>query len=421
MFAPTMDCYLPQVARAEQSNRSSQPSSSDTAENVRFDDVLQSASEKPAPVERDSEPDEQAPAEKTETKPEDKQTEKTDTNADSTGESTESDAAKLVVAEPFFAMLSLQETVEMETGPAQTEIGQAVISVKVSGPEQSATGVAAEDAPVEQAGAAKPEFSPQLQAPRAAEASTQVADTNLPRETTQASEGTNVGLFSRADTPVEEEVTITDTHAGQSDTAKREPAKSMTPTAPAPDNSASGQQNTLALNAVEQFRADVRQADAAGSVAGAPAEGAGLPVEDSQVVGQVVRGASMMVSQGRTSIRVQLRPPELGTIRIEIASDRGNVIEARIVAERDEVRQLIERNLPQLRESLSAMGVEIGGFDVSAQNSGRTPFEESTGSDNNRTAWDGAEPEDEQLLSASSGPVRGVNRSTSAYAIDYVV
>jgi flagellar hook-length control protein FliK len=130
----------------------------------------------------------------------------------------------------------------------------------------------------------------------------------------------------------------------------------------------------------------------------------------------------MMTSQGRTEVRVQLRPPELGAVRVELVSDQNNMVEARIFTERDDVRQMIQRNLSELRESLTASGVEVGDFDVSAQNSGNTAFEETSGdgTSNDDFSWDGAEPE-EDAEGVSSGSVRGVNRSQSDDAIDYVI
>jgi flagellar hook-length control protein FliK len=128
----------------------------------------------------------------------------------------------------------------------------------------------------------------------------------------------------------------------------------------------------------------------------------------------------MLSSRDRTQVRVQLQPPELGTVRVELTADRTNAVEARIVAERDEVRQLIERNLPQLRESLSASGIDVSGFDVSTQDFTDTPHNDAGKAGDHSLARDDAEPEGDQP-STPSGPARGVNRSGSDDAVDYLI
>jgi len=199
---------------------------------------------------------------------------------------------------------------------------------------------------------------------------------------------------------------------------KREPAEPVNPAPPAPTPSDPTAFAAVALRPGEQIRATARPATGPTGIAQPAASRA--PAADAPVFDQVVRGASLMIAQGRSEIRVQLRPPELGTVRLHLVSDRNNVVDARIVTERDDVRQLVERNLPELRDALAGSGIDVGSFDVSTQHSGQA-WDDSPGSSARRNAWDATESEGELPLSEPSDSVRGVNRSSSADAIDYII
>lgn len=201
---------------------------------------------------------------------------------------------------------------------------------------------------------------------------------------------------------------------------KREPAEPVNPAPPAPTVGERIASAATALRPGEQIRAIARPASGPAGAAQQPGASRTTPAADAPVFDQVVRGASLMVAQGRSEIRVQLRPPELGTVRLHLVSDRNNTIEARIVTERDDVRQLVERNLTELREALSGSGIDVGHFDVSTQHSGQA-WDDSAGSSSRRHAWDATESEGELPLSEPSDSVRGVNRSRSADAIDYII
>jgi len=199
---------------------------------------------------------------------------------------------------------------------------------------------------------------------------------------------------------------------------KREPAEPVIPAPPAPQPSDSTGPASIALRPGEQVQAAARPASGPSTIvqpAAARPQAADAPVFD-----QVVRGASLMVAQGRSEIRVQLRPPELGTVRLHLVSDRNNVVDARIVTERDDVRQLVERNLTELRDALAGSGIDVGNFDVSTQHSGQT-WDDSAGQPASRRAWDATESEGDQPVSQPSDSVRGVNRSQAAGTIDYII
>ena len=92
---------------------------------------------------------------------------------------------------------------------------------------------------------------------------------------------------------------------------------------------------------------------------------------EADVIGQIGRQAALNIRAGRSELTVQLYPPELGSVRVQISSGVDSV-EGRIVAEHEGTRALIEKNIEQLRGALERAGIDVGQFDVSAQNKGNS-------------------------------------------------
>jgi flagellar hook-length control protein FliK len=444
MNAPTVETFVPQIASVPRT-RSSQNTSHAKAGKASFDRCLKSASEKPAPANDHADHTVQTPLDKTERKPEQAHTDDPGT----TNRSEESDLGKevttLTTAELLLNILPDQKAVEVEVEFEPAEMKPVTIPVAVIDPQQTGANPAGEVIPTGQAGVTKTESAqqteatqvqtpqaetpqsgplqnetPRLEIPQAAETHAPAASGTTPEAAPQLSEATDELPLNKQDQPPEQGLVRAEEAKPQA-TARWELSKPVTHTAAVPENPAADERGAIALYPGEQIPAEVGRANSAGSAQAASDHATALPVEDTEVIGQVVRGASMMVNQGRTEVRVRLHPPELGTVRVELASDRSNVVEARIVAERDEVRSLIERNLPQLRESLSASGVQVGTFDVSAEDPGRTPFDGSAQASTSGLARDAVEQEREELPESSLGPIRGVNRSASADGVDYVI
>ena len=67
---------------------------------------------------------------------------------------------------------------------------------------------------------------------------------------------------------------------------------------------------------------------------------------------------------------IQLHPPELGHVKIELTVSGNNHVNASFVAEHPEVKSLIETHLAYLREQLSNNGFTLGecSVDISGQN-----------------------------------------------------
>ena len=78
----------------------------------------------------------------------------------------------------------------------------------------------------------------------------------------------------------------------------------------------------------------------------------------------VVRQANVLLSgNDRAEIRLIIRPPELGRVRIQLSVD-GDHIAGRVLVDNGTVRQAIEQHVVQLQRSFAEAGLELGEFEV---------------------------------------------------------
>lgn len=139
---------------------------------------------------------------------------------------------------------------------------------------------------------------------------------------------------------------------------------------------------------------------------------AASPVE-AQLRDAVVSQSRYVSSNGHTYMEVQLDPPELGTVRIQL-SESEHGMRAKLVVANESTLRTIESELPTLRQSLADAGVSIDQFDLSQNNRGEQ--------------WDEAARGDEiqpptfrQTGSQHQSPIETPQARTSDYQIDLVV
>jgi flagellar hook-length control protein FliK len=110
------------------------------------------------------------------------------------------------------------------------------------------------------------------------------------------------------------------------------------------------------------------------------ADASALPAKAEELAGQI----RWMVDQKLGEAKLRLHPPELGSVEIKISlvDDRAHV---QIVAHNSGARDLLEQNLPRLRELLAMGGMDLGGASVSG---GRG--EQSASQQTADTAFEGA-------------------------------
>ena len=90
------------------------------------------------------------------------------------------------------------------------------------------------------------------------------------------------------------------------------------------------------------------------------------PVRDflpSYLIDQVGKQISRSILRGERVIRLQLKPPELGTLRVEMDM-KDNILKLGMITENSSVKELLLSNVHELRQVLAEQGVKLERFDV---------------------------------------------------------
>ncbi len=91
-----------------------------------------------------------------------------------------------------------------------------------------------------------------------------------------------------------------------------------------------------------------------------------LPVKGapgSALIDQIAHQISLRFKGGESEIQLKLDPPSLGTVRMNVAAN-GDAVRALIITDHLTVKQVIESQLPQLRETLASQGMKVDSFTV---------------------------------------------------------
>ncbi len=81
---------------------------------------------------------------------------------------------------------------------------------------------------------------------------------------------------------------------------------------------------------------------------------------------QVIRDAVVSVRNGRMEVVLQLRPPGLGSVRMQLGVE-GKTVSAKLSVDNALVREVVEHYLPQLRSVLRQEGFILDRFEVSVR------------------------------------------------------
>lgn len=84
---------------------------------------------------------------------------------------------------------------------------------------------------------------------------------------------------------------------------------------------------------------------------------------EKPVTAQIIEKAAFRSMGNQKEIFVKLDPPSLGTVRMNVSTS-GDSMRATIVAETQAVKQAIESNLAQLKESMGSQGMKVDSFTV---------------------------------------------------------
>jgi flagellar hook-length control protein FliK len=93
-------------------------------------------------------------------------------------------------------------------------------------------------------------------------------------------------------------------------------------------------------------------------------------VDSSEIIRQIVEKIKLEGTQERINeMKITLKPDYLGEVSLKIAVDNG-IVTAHFTAESQRVKEIIESNFEQFKQTLSEQGIEVGQLEVNVGNSG---------------------------------------------------
>jgi flagellar hook-length control protein FliK len=96
----------------------------------------------------------------------------------------------------------------------------------------------------------------------------------------------------------------------------------------------------------------------------------------SSVVDQIVERASLRSFQGRSEIKIQLKPEFLGNVQMSVAADKEQLV-VRVMTDQVVVKEAIEANLHHLKSELQNLGLTVDRFDVTVNPDAENPNRET--------------------------------------------
>lgn len=84
---------------------------------------------------------------------------------------------------------------------------------------------------------------------------------------------------------------------------------------------------------------------------------------EARVINQIINKVSLRSNGSQSEIKIRLDPPSLGTLRMNVTTS-GDSVRTVIIAENHAVKQIIENNLTQLRDSMQNQGLKVDSFTV---------------------------------------------------------
>src|SRR5690606_39022462 len=85
------------------------------------------------------------------------------------------------------------------------------------------------------------------------------------------------------------------------------------------------------------------------------------------VTSQVTMKIRLMAGEDKQELEMQLKPDSLGRLNLKIIHERGQVL-ARITAENEQVRSILENNMQLLKDALERNGYSVQSLEVSVGN-----------------------------------------------------
>jgi flagellar hook-length control protein FliK len=134
-----------------------------------------------------------------------------------------------------------------------------------------------------------------------------------------------------------------------------------------------------------------------------------------EIIQQIAKQLEEMRSNGQTTLRLQLFPESMGRIDLKMTSTSQG-IGVSIIADQSDTNQLLQRNLENLRQSLTQAGVQLNSLNVSTQGNFDQSGAESRSS-NSSTNIAGSNQASMETQTVPSTPIRALETSVYDYRI----
>ncbi len=100
------------------------------------------------------------------------------------------------------------------------------------------------------------------------------------------------------------------------------------------------------------------------------------PISGEQLVGQVVEQAEFDLTAERQSIRIRLKPDHFGELEIQV-SRSGGQLEASILTDKEQTREMLSAHLGQLQTALETRGIKVDTLQIRSDESAAADFQSS--------------------------------------------
>ena len=104
-------------------------------------------------------------------------------------------------------------------------------------------------------------------------------------------------------------------------------------------------------------------------------------ISKEELFSQIIENSKVIENQDFSEIRIQLKPDSLGKLTIRLIMEKGEMT-AKFIAENHRVKESIESNFSELKDSLSQKGINIQNLSVSVGQQGTWQYENK-----NLRAW----------------------------------
>jgi flagellar hook-length control protein FliK len=198
-------------------------------------------------------------------------------------------------------------------------------------------------------------------------------------------------LQGNADQVTQASVTSKDSAAPREFNLANELAKALLPEQPehssgsrqassTPAGEAGTSSNSLGQNAGNGVPVPqgVRVIAGGGATQSAPATFGVDATGGKATIEQIVRVTQSSTNQQTSHVRLQLDPPELGQLRIDVKAHQGN-LSLQIEADTQAAKSILESRMGELRNALQREGIHVERFDIEVKNTHQSQTEDSQG------------------------------------------